>query len=187
MNNILEIPPGQVIIKQEEPGNGFYVLLSGNLDVYRDNVLLTSFHDRGTIFGEMSGILNEPRTSTIIARSFAKVVFVSSRDMFEFIHDTPDIGVKVIKTLAKRLVRTSKKFVSRSDTLSPEIIEMRGRRIKENMLDNIKGLGPARRRALDLQFETIDNLKNASLDELKSVEGIGGNMAEHLHSILHKL
>ena len=187
MHELLEIPPGKVLIKQEEPGDGFYVLLSGNLDVYSDNIFLTSLHRRGTIFGEMSGILNEPRTCTVIAKSFVKVIFVSSDDMIEFIRKMPGIGAKIIKTLAKRLVKTSKKYAEIAETPTSAIVQLQGRRIKENLLDNIAGLGPARRRALDLEFETIDNLKSASVESLKKVEGIGDKMAVHLHKVLHKL
>ena len=42
-------------------------------------------------------------------------------------------------------------------------------------------------RGLDLEFETIDNLKSASVESLKKVEGIGDKMAEQLHKVLHKL
>ena len=107
--------------------------------------------------------------------------------MIEFIKETPDIGAKIIKTLAKRLASTSRKFVESAEVQIPASVELRGRRIKENVLDNLKGLGSARRRALDLQFETIDNLKDASIKELLQVEGIGPKMAQQLHKVLRDL
>ncbi len=178
MNRILEVQSGETIIEQDEPGDGFYVLLSGNLEVYKDKIYLCSLNRRGTIFGEMSGILCEPRTSSIIAKNDVEVIFVSNNDMIEFIKETPDIGAKIIKTLAKRLSTTSQKFVETVEVQVPASVELRGRRIKENVLDSLKGLGSARRRALDLKFETIDNLKEASLEDLMQVEGIGPKMAQ---------
>ncbi len=187
MNRIVELQPGNTVIEQNEPGDGFYVLLSGNLEVYRDKIYLCSLNQRGTIFGEMSGILCEPRTCSIIAKNDVKVIFVSNDDMIEFIQETPDIGVKIIKTLARRLAATSRKYVVHAEVQSPATVELRGRRIKENLLDNLEGLGPARRRALDLEFETIDNLKEASIEALMQVEGIGPKMAQQLHKVLRKL
>ncbi len=69
MNRIMEVQLGKTVIEQNEPGDGFYVLLSGNLEVYRDKTYLCSLSQRGTIFGEMSGILCEPRTCSIIAKN----------------------------------------------------------------------------------------------------------------------
>lgn len=41
-----------------------------------------------------------------------------------------------------------------------------------SILDDIKGIGPKRRKALLLHFKDVDSIKNASLDELEKVEGM---------------
>ncbi len=186
MNRVLDVPPGNVLITQDESSSGFYVLLSGKLEVFKDGVLICAYDQRGTIFGELSGILNEPRSSTVIARSQVKAIHVSSPDLIKFIQKTPDIGAKIIKTLAARLVMTSRNYASISKSPFPQNVEMVGNRIKEAFLDNVKGLGPARRRSLDLEFETIENLKTASLESIRKVDGIGDKMAEQLYSLLHE-
>ena len=66
---ILEIEAGQNIIEQGEGDRGFFVLNSGSLEVYKDNVLLTVLNQPGTIFGEMGDILGKPRTCTVRAKA----------------------------------------------------------------------------------------------------------------------
>ena len=39
-------------------------------------------------------------------------------------------------------------------------------------LESIEGVGPATRRALLRQFKTIENIKNATLEQLESTKGV---------------
>ena len=52
-------------------------------------------------------------------------------------------------------------------------------------LDNIKGLGKKRKEALIKHFITIDNLKNASIDEIKKC-GIPEEVAGKIITILNE-
>ena len=63
--------------------------------------------------------------------------------------------------------------------------DLRSKRIRESILDDFPGIGPAKRKALFARFKTIERMRAASVDELADVEGIGGNMAHELHSFLN--
>ena len=47
-----------------------------------------------------------------------------------------------------------------------------------SVLDDVPGIGPARRGALLARFSSIDELKNAEVDELAQVPGMGRGAAE---------
>ena len=47
-----------------------------------------------------------------------------------------------------------------------------------SVLDNIKGIGPIKRNALLAHFNSIEDIKRASQDELMTVEGITKQNAE---------
>lgn len=51
-----------------------------------------------------------------------------------------------------------------------------------SVLDNIPGIGPSRRKALMKHFETIDDIKNASVEQLMEVPEIPRNIAESIYS-----
>lgn len=50
----------------------------------------------------------------------------------------------------------------------------------------IDGIGKARARALYAQFETLENIKNASIDELSLVEGINRDVALKIYNYFNK-
>jgi len=53
-----------------------------------------------------------------------------------------------------------------------------------SVLDGITGLGPVRRRALLRQFGSIDNIRNASVEELIAVKGITRPVAVAIKEML---
>jgi excinuclease ABC subunit C len=62
--------------------------------------------------------------------------------------------------------------------------DLRSKRIKETILDEIENIGPVRRKALLMHFKTIANLKRASLKELQQVSGIGVKNATQIYKSL---
>lgn len=55
-----------------------------------------------------------------------------------------------------------------------------------SVLDDIKGVGPARRKALMKYFENIEELKNASVEDLKKVPSMNEKSAKEVYSFFHK-
>jgi excinuclease ABC subunit C len=62
--------------------------------------------------------------------------------------------------------------------------DLRSKRIRESVLDELPGLGPSRRRALLAHFGSIDRLRAASVDEIAETAGFGKRTAEALHKFL---
>jgi len=110
MEEVIEVDAGRTIIEQDEQGHGFFILESGSLEIYKDDVLLTTLMYPGTIFGEMGDILGKPRTCTVRAKADSVVVHIPAGDMGRIIQENPDIALKIIKTLANRLERTTQKL-----------------------------------------------------------------------------
>ncbi len=63
--------------------------------------------------------------------------------------------------------------------------ELRGRRIRESVLDDFPGLGRKRREALMAHFRSLKRLKQATPEEIARVEGIGPRRASQLHAFLN--
>ena len=55
-----------------------------------------------------------------------------------------------------------------------------------SILDDIPGVGPARRKALMKHFLSIEDLKNASVEELKNIPSMNEKSAKEVHSFFHK-
>ena len=60
--------------------------------------------------------------------------------------------------------------------------KLRTKRNKVSILDNIAGIGAKRRKSLFDHFETIQNIKKATIDELMQVPGISENIAKSIYN-----
>lgn len=63
--------------------------------------------------------------------------------------------------------------------------EKRSRAITASPLDEIPGIGPARKRALLLHFGTASKVRAASLEELQRAPGVSGTVAQTVYDFYH--
>lgn len=63
--------------------------------------------------------------------------------------------------------------------------QKRGKAMLVSDLDNIKGLGPAKKQALLKTFENIEKIKDANIDDLLSVKGIDTALAHNIYNKFH--
>ncbi len=63
--------------------------------------------------------------------------------------------------------------------------QLRTRRSLHSTLDDINGVGPARRKALLNHFGTLKALREASLEQIETVPGVSRAIAESVHAFLH--
>ena len=63
--------------------------------------------------------------------------------------------------------------------------QLRSKNQVHSILDEIEGVGPARRKALIKHFKDIEQIRNAGRDELESVEGITKAVAEKIYDFFH--
>jgi excinuclease ABC subunit C len=68
------------------------------------------------------------------------------------------------------------------------IVGHRARRRKKRLsspLEDVKGLGPKRRRALLRAFGGLQGIERAGIEEIAGVAGISRNLAERVYEHLH--
>jgi len=63
--------------------------------------------------------------------------------------------------------------------------EKRSRAISASPLDEIPGIGPARKRALLLHFGTAGKVRAASLDDLQRAPGVSARVAQQVYDFYH--
>jgi len=105
-----EYKTGATIIRQGDNGRAFYVLEKGAVEVVKDEVVLNVLMFPGTIFGEVSAILGKPRTSAIKARMPTRVTKYETPHLQTLVSEHPEIAVKMLETLARRLEHTTQKL-----------------------------------------------------------------------------
>ena len=63
---------------------------------------------------------------------------------------------------------------------------LRGKGQVHSVLDDIKGVGPARRKALLRHYKDIGKIRQASVEELAAIEGITASVAQEIYDYFHK-
>ena len=76
----LRLDPSTVIVRQGDPGDRFYMLVEGTVDVTTDGQSLGEL-EAGAYFGEIALIRGIPRTATVTARTHV-VLYALDRDDF---------------------------------------------------------------------------------------------------------
>jgi len=90
-------------MKEGDKGGSLYILLNGKCVVLRRDIPLTSIDKKGTIFGEMSMLLDVPRTATVKAHSDVEAIEVDIT-LDKMLYHYPKTTKSIIRTLAKGVV-----------------------------------------------------------------------------------
>jgi CRP-like cAMP-binding protein len=101
----LKLEPGDVLIKEGDPGGDIFVLESGKLRVERDGVTLATISSAGALVGEMSVLLGTENTATVRAEKATTVRVV--KDALAYLERQPMVALRVAMLLSQRLDATS--------------------------------------------------------------------------------
>jgi len=102
-NKTVTYSQGDVILYEGEKSKGFYVLLSGTLGILKNNLKVGEISEKGTVFGEISTLLDIPRSTTVVAEGEVAVVPISM-SLEEVIRTFPDIARQIMMQMAWRIV-----------------------------------------------------------------------------------
>lgn len=114
---------GDIIIKEGQFGDSFYILYTGSVQVCRetpagDTIALADLNQAQNIFfGETALISNDPRTATVKATSDCKCIVLSSKKFLDLCDKEPLLGYRVTLNLARRMAKTIRDTNSDKATL----------------------------------------------------------------------
>jgi hypothetical protein len=86
----VSVPAGQVIIREGEHGDRFYVLASGAVTVERDGRLLREMTSAGQGFGEIALLRDVPRTATVTATADSELLVIERGPFLAAVTGHPD-------------------------------------------------------------------------------------------------
>ena len=96
-----EYAEGELIFRQDEPGLGMYIILSGRVTIMSDGApgQVSELGD-GEFFGELPLLDGGPRSATAVARTSCRIYGFFQPDLFSLIARNPRLGVKIVMSLA---------------------------------------------------------------------------------------
>lgn len=97
----------QIVIKEGEPDDGnIYILNSGKLAVILNNKKVAEITNPGVFVGEMSTILQSPRSTTIKTLEESQFT-VYTGELEKVVEELPSVAIKIMIQLATRLKNTT--------------------------------------------------------------------------------
>ena len=103
----VEIAGGQTLMRQGEPGDSMYLLVSGRLRTYVDDEdgmrRLVREVSRGQIVGEISLYTDEPRSATLVAIRDSVLVRLAKADFGRLLASSPALSVALTRQIIGRL------------------------------------------------------------------------------------
>ena len=94
---------GQIIFLERDESHDLYILVSGELDVLKGKKIISEITEKGSLFGEMSLLLEARRTATVRARSDVKAICIPQDEVTNFLGKFPDVARAISCDLARRL------------------------------------------------------------------------------------
>jgi serine/threonine protein kinase len=107
-----EFDAGQEVVVQGDVDEAFYIIVDGDVDVYRENKRIGSIK-AGECFGEMGYLANTERTASIKAKDAVRLLKINST-----VIDQLSVGCQLhfnkvfLRTLVKRLSQTTAKVLN---------------------------------------------------------------------------
>jgi CRP-like cAMP-binding protein len=99
----LTIKAGSHLAEEGVLGREAMVILSGSAEARRSDTKIADLGP-GDVVGEMSLINDAPRTATVTAVSDCTLLVMNSREFSSILEANPDVSIKILKTVAARLV-----------------------------------------------------------------------------------
>lgn len=86
--------PGEVLMRQGEPGDAFYAILSGSIAVKAEDYgeeKQVAVLEAGSVCGEIAALTREPRTATLTAMTEVDVLRFEIVSVFNVLKDYPAV------------------------------------------------------------------------------------------------
>jgi CRP-like cAMP-binding protein len=96
------VQPGVTIIQQDEEGDTMYLLLQGEVDVFKDGSMIQRLGE-GELFGEMSLFDKERRSATVIAVTPVIMGTIEKDAFYELLNGNLELAISFANVLSRRI------------------------------------------------------------------------------------
>jgi anti-sigma regulatory factor (Ser/Thr protein kinase) len=112
---------GEYICSEGEESDFLYYIVSGTLYVYSRGKFVSSLTPDDLFMGEMSFLLSNRRSATVVAKGPCALIKISKQDFVNLIKGSPHYGIFLARLLAQRLARLN----ARTAKLNTEYLKLK--------------------------------------------------------------
>ncbi len=107
VEEVQTLQKGDTVFKEGEIGDFLYYIISGTYDVFVEDVLVGRITPSDVFMGEMSFLMQNHRSATVIANCSGKILKISRNAYINAIKKYPHYAILLSKLLAKKLDRAN--------------------------------------------------------------------------------
>jgi CRP-like cAMP-binding protein len=131
---------GQILFREGDPGDAWFVIYDGVADVYKNDEFLPSRHIASltarACFGEMAILDHSPRSASVIARGEATVFRFPRKEFEHLLHEDNLAAYKLIHEMAKVLCVRAR---NTAQQLTEALADKAPERLARTSLDLVHG------------------------------------------------
>jgi CRP-like cAMP-binding protein len=137
-------PAGKIVFREGDESNTCYLVRSGRARAIREHsdgrsITLATFGP-GDIFGELAMFDNERRSATVETIEPTEVIGILGGDMRRLMREHPDISVKLVAALGRRLRETNERLARQSfQTVQSRVAAVLAQMVKSERADGVTG------------------------------------------------
>jgi CRP-like cAMP-binding protein len=114
---------GEYICLEGEEADSLFYIVSGTLFIFSKGKFISSLTPDDLFMGEMSFLLSNRRSATVVAKGPCSLIKISKQDFVNFIKQSPHYGIFLARLLAQRLARLN----ARTARLNTEYLKLKAR------------------------------------------------------------
>lgn len=102
----LSFGEGDVLMRAGSSAREMVIVLEGQLGVMLGDTEIATI-DAGGFAGEMGLLADRPRNATVAAKTATRILHIDSRSFDNVLNEAPQIAVKMLPVIAKRVVENN--------------------------------------------------------------------------------
>lgn len=102
----LTVAAGDILMRAGSTSREMVIVLDGELSVKLGDTEIATI-ETGGFAGEMGLLAGRPRNATVAAKTDTRILHIDSRSFDNVLHEAPQIAVKMLPVVAKRVVENN--------------------------------------------------------------------------------
>jgi PAS domain S-box-containing protein len=104
---LISIASGQTIFLEGDDSQDLYILVAGQVEIFKGDKKIRVITEEGSVFGEVSFFLGDRRTASVKAKTKVEVIRIPKEEVTLFLKECPTAGPEIIRHLSQWLSETT--------------------------------------------------------------------------------
>lgn len=120
--------PNEIICRENDPGDSFYIILSGSVDVFVESIgKQVAVREAGEFIGEMSLLMGTPRTATLRTLEETTLFVVDRGNLQSLLRRHQELADRISEELAQRQDSLERLGIKIGSQEEPPLLQIRKR------------------------------------------------------------